>query len=104
MKSKHIKPGIIRITDKVIFEYYEFPKPHIDTLEYKVNLRKYEASKRSIDVENILPHLLPRLNEKKVDIYYDVLFDNGNFEQVKNNQKCKAEITKNTCNIIELIK
>jgi len=47
---------------------------------------------------------MPRLNEQKVIIYYDVLFDNNDFEQIKNNQNCKAEIKDNKATIIELTK
>ena len=95
--------GQIKITDKVIFEYYELEKPppsyesgyHLGYRELK--LKEYEASKRSVEVSNVF---WGELCEKW--FYEDILYyDDG---IVKNRDFCKAEITKNTCIIIELIK
>ena len=107
-----MKTGHIRITDRVYFEYYDLEKPEHDPVKYSdlgiltFKLRKaweeYEASKQLIEVENVVPHLMPRLNEQKVDVYYDVIFSDYNFEQIKNNQPCKAEINNNKATILKL--
>ena len=84
-------PGTIRITDKVYFEPEGLEKPDSDIYEkarefnfdceyYQKIIKEYEASKQLIEVENVVPHLMPRLNEQKADIYYDVIFSDYNFE------------------------
>jgi len=103
-----IKPGHIEIVDnEFVFVYHELEKPNYNDYGkvgyYQLDLEKYLASKRSVEVSNVLPRLLPRLNEQKVDIYYDVIFDRNNFEQIKNNQPCKAEVN-GKATIVELIK
>ena len=96
---------LVTIDHEIKFEYHLLEKPINGFLsEYKKDIQKYEASKRVVDVENIVPHLLPRLNEQKVDIYYDVIFDNNNFEQIRINQHCKANIENNVAMIVEQIK
>ena len=103
-----MKTGIIRITDKVIFEYYELEKPkpgdyciprndctfRFYKKRYKKALKAYEASKRSVAVENVLWG-----KYTKVWRWSNI----HNLDEIKNNQKCKAEITVDTCNIIELL-
>lgn len=111
------QPGKIVITDKVYFEYFQLYKPdkkelkyyHNSTLisnqlrsEYLKNVKEYEASKRIVEVSNVFPCLLPRLNEQKVDIYYDVIFQDKSFEQVKNNQPCEAEVENNIATITKI--
>ncbi len=90
-----IQLGIIKITDKVYFEYCEFPKPHIETPEYKVNLRKYEDSKQLIEVNNETYLVKTSLNS-----YWILL--KKKWKVTKNNQKCKAEVIKNKATIVEL--
>ena len=103
-------PGKIIIKDKVYFEPDGLEKPKLENHAHLGNwmryfrifqkkMKAYEASKQLIEVENVLSHLMPRLNEQKVIIYYDILFANNDFEQIKNNQNCKAEI-KGECDII----
>jgi len=122
-----MKPGKIIIDDKVYFEPDGLEKPNKDDFwdydygiqkgweneyacrtfretDYNKAMKAYEASKQLIEVENVVPHLIPRLNEQKVDVYYDVIFSKDNFEQIKNNQPCKAEIKNNKATIISLIK
>ena len=105
--------GKIIITDKVYFEYYYLEKPdikhyfrwyNIPERPFNTAMKEYEASKQLIEVENVVPHLMPRLNEQKADVYYDVIFSKDNFEQIKNNQICKAEIKDNKAIIISLTK
>ena len=103
--------GKIIITDKVYFEPEGLEKPskaiyHKAKLYHFENLiiQKYEASKQKVEVENAVPHLMPRLNEQKADVYYDVIFSKDNFEQIKNNQICKAEIKGEKVIIISLTK
>jgi len=101
-----MKTGHIRITDKVYFEPDGLPKPtgkeYRSSAWYNQDMERYEASKQLIEVENVVPHLMPRLNEQKVDVYYDVIFSDYNFEQIKNNQPCKAEINNNKATILKL--
>jgi len=105
--------GTIRITDKVYFEpnglekpdrnYFWTPKYGFNKGNFNRAMKEYEASKQLIEVENVVPHLIPRLNEQKVDVYYDVIFSDYNFEQIKDNQNCKAKIKGESATIIELL-
>ena len=97
-----IQLGIIRITDKVYFEYYELEKPplsyesgyHLGYRELK--LKEYKDSKKSVEVNNA---------KRYKDADMCTVFVDGKFiEYTKNNQQCKAEITENKATIIELIK
>ena len=97
-------PGkiIIGIDNKVYFEYYELEKPppsyhsgcHLGYRELK--LRKYEASKQLVEVENAYFHRHLRTWMFREHISYKIL--------VKNNQPCKASIKDNKATIIELTK
>ena len=111
--------GKIIITDKVYFEPDGLPKPLLEAFKERLTvddkiikfkrrsweyaMKAYEASKQLIEVENVVPHLIPRLNEQKVDVYYDVIFSDYNFEQIKDNQNCKAKIKGESATIIELL-
>ena len=98
-----IKPGKIIITNKVYFEYYELERPNPSDYfipetqqisgQFGKDLKEYEASKRSVEVSNA--HW--NIDKKK----WAVMFV---WEFIKNNQPCRAEITKDTCTIIKLIK
>jgi len=106
-----MKTGKTIIKDKVYFEPDGLEKPNryipdgycLSENAWKKQIKEYETSKQLIEVENVVPHLMPRLNEQKVDVYYDVIFSDYNFEQIKNNQNCKAEIENNKATIIELL-
>ncbi len=105
-----IKPGKIRIKDqKVFFEPDGLEKPNPDNYEwynslskgYEYDLHEYEASKQLIEVSNVL------WNNSDKDIYALSVGDEKSEEQIiygKNNQPCKAEVTGDTCTIVELIK
>jgi len=94
-----IKPGYIRLIDgKVKFEYYELEKPNYNDYEkvgyYQLDLEKYLASKRTIEVSNV---------DGRILINRDI---NGEPElagELDNKQPCKAEVGK-TATIIKLTK
>jgi len=97
------KPGCIRITDKgVQFEYYELPKPNLKDYKdrfgwqwvkfYNKAVNKYRISKQEVEVSNVIEHLIPYLDRKDIYRYYDIVFDKNNFEQIKDNQLCEAEV------------
>ena len=105
------KPGYIRfIGEKIKFEYYELEKPNVDNFrkhfawtyaECDESMRKYEASKKLIEVSNV--------NKRKNEWYYDnigIKCPNTDWTvskaKVINNQPCKAEVT-DKAKIIELI-
>ena len=106
-----MKTGKIRIKDKVYFEYYElekprgFPEEHFSpesaffwmSLE-KEEMEKYEASKRLIEVDNVLYQY-----EGDRKIYY-IIFDINKYSSAFDNVSCKAELNFETATIIELIK
>lgn len=107
-----MKPGHIEITDKVIFVYYELEKPdenefwNVDVYkkyflkgDYYVALKKYEASKQSIEVSNVF-----LWKESKVWTFTSRFWRDFDHKKVINNQPCKAEITGKTATIVELIK
>jgi len=103
-----IKPGYIRLIDgKVKFEYYELEKPdkknYYGTTAsdyYIYAMQKYEASKRTIEVSNVV--------KESINVWYFhptelniIVLKNG--ERVKINQNCKAEVN-GKATIVELIK
>lgn len=102
------KPGYIRFIDnKVKFEYYELEKPDIDDYisEFLDGLedfyqaeRDYEASKRVIEVSNILYY---RGNPETAALTFETkeepIFVIGG-------ESCKAEVENNIATIIELTK
>ena len=52
-----MKPGYIRITDKIYFEYYELPLKVKDFCKTKLEtLAKHCASKQLVEVSNKLNH------------------------------------------------
>ena len=101
------KTGHIEIRDsKVIFVYYELPKPDCgfnqitgvdllhkrDILKWNKAMREYEASKQSVKVENInwsIGHQLPKrdmyfriyiIDQKTPEHkYFDTIVNNGAF-------------------------
>ena len=101
------KPGHIEITDKVRFVFHELPKPKIicwcdSCFSYNhKELRKYEASKRTVEVSNVIKEndanygFLQWDEEGIVAKPIDLLIIDG--------QKCKAEVN-GTAKIIELTK
>ena len=100
------KPGHIRILidKKVYFEPDGLEKPNRENCNlvhgkyYAYAMKKYEALKKPIEVENVF---LGKLVE---EWFYD---DEVGYEigyKVMNNQPCKAEIKDNKATIIELIK
>ena len=111
-----MKKGIIRIKDKVYFEYYQLYKPDKRDLKYYHNsviingqlkleyfkdLREYEASKQLIEVKNVAKSKYSKY------WFFNVIRDKfGKIEgkAVKNNQPCKAEIKGGSAKIIELTK
>jgi len=109
--------GHIEIRDKIIFVYYEKKKPielnywgygkdrggKFYKLRYEKALKEYQASRREVEVENVIEHLIPYLNQKKVYKYYDVIFDRNNFEQIKDNQPCEAEVKNDKATIVKIL-
>ena len=105
--KKMIKPGHIRIgiDRKIYFEYYKLDKPkkqHFKTYNLEIQekafnyaMQQYEASIQLIEVENVF---WGQLNSEWV--YEDILCYDDRI--VKDGEFCKAEITRNTCTIIEL--
>ena len=109
-----IKPGHIRIKEKVYFEYYLLKKPDEITLlnliqefegdEYEAKIsflkkvQEYESSKQLIEVSNV---------EKENDCNYGWLESVNKGIRckhlIKDNQHCKAEVN-GTATIIELNK
>jgi hypothetical protein len=87
------KPGHIRIKPEgIIFEYYKLPEPiysdyikRKDTAYYQLDLEKYKASKRTVEVEN----------DKNIDFYHlnGWLLINNEKCIIYSNQPCIAEIT-----------
>ncbi len=96
--------GKILITDKVIFVYYELPKPEKanystrnNYLSFQKAMKKYEASKQLIEVSNVY------YDAENFEWWYDVECIKEDLGLVKNNQPCKAEVTGNKAEIIELL-
>ena len=93
---------VLGIDKNLYFEYYELGKPppsyesgcHLGYRELK--LKEYEASKRLIKVSNKNYQIANTSNQ------YWILI-NREHKMVKNNQKCKAKITGDTCTIVELL-
>ena len=107
-----MKKGIIRIKDKVYFEYYQLYKPDRRELKYYHNSvrinnqlqieylkdkKEYEASKQLIEVENETYPVIIKDNE-----YWILLEKSWNI--CKDSQPCKAEIKGESAKIIELTK
>ncbi len=112
-----IKQGYIRlgIDRKVYFEYYQLYKPNKTDLQYYHNsilldrhlkdeylkdYREYEASKRLVEVDNVIFITYCRL------WVFDFVNEYSHYlngKDVINNQPCKAEVGK-TAIIVELIK
>ena len=98
-------PGKIVITDKVNFEYYKLEKPppsyhsgcHLGYRELK--LRKYEASKQLVEVENVF-----KWDESEIWTYTSRYYKEFDAKEVINNQNCTAEIKGKKATIIELTK
>ena len=100
-----IQPGLIKITDKVIFEYRILDEPCFSDFEAKYGegyttityfqkaLKEYEAYKESVEVSNV--NKVKKEWVLKRRSYFDKI--------IKNNQKCKVEITGGTCIIIKLL-
>ena len=99
-----MKPGHIRIKNKVYFEYYELEKPKeinyfllIGTKKLEIELKKlkeYEASKQLIEVDNFWREFS---NEIRMII-------NTIPEDIRDDMPCKAEIIGDKATIVELIK
>ena len=108
---------VIGIDKKVYFEYYELREPDTDRLkfafiigynkyklalkEFKRDVIKYKASKQLIEVSNRINFLIE--DARWMLLPQEVGCTEG-WEIIENNQKCKAEITGETCTIVELIK
>ena len=98
-----IKTGYIEITDKARFVYHELEKPDTNELKfwfpswyYRTDMfnkamQKYEASKRTVKVSNIV--------EKCTDCHYEL---NNKIEYFKDGQKCKAKVN-GKAEIIEIL-
>ena len=104
-----IKPGHIEITDKARFVYHELKKPDFDIYEraidfkidciyYKNKIKKYEASKQSVEVSNEYE----TTKEGKNFLELTIIVVKGLVRVVDNNQKCKAEVN-GKAKIIELL-
>ena len=102
-----IQPGKIRIKGKVYFEpdglekpdkenYYGKYMPYFDDYSYYEDMKEYEASKQLIEVSN--EHAVGNIYPDSVYIYIE-----NKLRKAKNNDPCKAKITRDTCNIIELL-
>ena len=105
-----MKTGYIRIIDGILkFEYYKLEKPEepecfnsnsglrssqTQEVIYNSQLDKYEASKRTVEVEDI---------GKTAEDKWILLTDGCPNLKLENNQPCKAEVN-GTAKIIELIK
>jgi len=94
-------PGKIIITDKVYFEYYEFPRPYANEGAYFIGnidkaFKRYEASKQLIEVENV--------NQVGENEYSWIIINTVNKYKIENKQPCKAEIKGERATIISLNK
>ncbi len=105
-----IKPGHIRIKEKVYFEPDGSPEPPTDkkmanySYGYTIAMKEYEASKQLIEVSNVTH--IDRFNldnNRNVDSFWIIIKNRKNLLQ-NNNQSCKAEVTGNKATIVELIK
>jgi len=115
-----MKTGHIRIKDKVYFEPDGLPEPNrsnyeyttnfgrnykLDTSSYSKAMKEYEASKQLIEVVNVGNKYSYKSFKTEIigkEVYLPGLLQPG--KEIKDNQPCKAEITGETCIIIELIK
>ena len=107
-----IKPGHIRLgIDRTVhFEYYELPEPNPTDFWsnnwraenpaalWKQEFKEYESSKRLIKVSN---KTYPVGKDIFIDIHKGLAVFVGS--KITNNQPCKAEVTGDTCTIVELI-
>ena len=108
-----IKPGHIRIKDKIYFEPEGLPKPSQKNIMkrygkgyasyefYVMKMRKYEASKQLIEVKNVAKSKYSKY------WFFNVIRDKfGKIEgkAVKNNQPCEAEVKGESATIISLNK
>lgn len=101
-----MKDGYIEITDnKVNFVYHELGKPgkspgldgsFSEDINYIKSVEKYIASKRTVEVSNVIFGKLSKTWIIKNDLY------DFRGREVKNNQSCKAEVN-GTATIIELL-
>lgn len=96
-----IYPGYIRIIDnKIKFEYHTFPKPHINTCEYKINLKKYLASKRVIDVRN---ECIDIPDFGNIPQEWQILIKGKRYAiKIENGQNCEAKVKNNVAVIIKI--
>ena len=109
-----MKTGHIRIDKKVYFEYYELEKPLnnscLNVVIHNRRIKEYKTSKRLVEVNNIGEKYTCPKCENFPDIIYPKLQKSWCIDckllwfYIKNNQPCKAEITGETCTIVELIK
>jgi len=87
--------------DKVIFVYYEREEPKREDFHtersYRDELEYYEASKRSVEVENINWKI-----KSETAIVIEKLEDRYPIE-IKHNQPCEAEIENRIALIIKII-
>lgn len=112
-----IKLGHIEIKDdKVIFVYHEIWKPYradyyeysdyekgevyFNTKSYNRDLKEYEASKREVEVENIIWGELCKCWIFNCENPLDEL--EGGIEAV-HNQPCEAEVTNGKATIIKIL-
>ena len=116
MKTGHIK---IFIDKKIYFEYYLLEKPKwLDynkigiQPKYRKNykfkkgtydkaMKKYEASKQLIEINNVMVIDCFNLDNNDLDSFWIIIKNKKNI--VQNNQPCKAEIKDNKATIIKLL-
>lgn len=77
---------------------------HLGHIHIANNEVWFVASKRSVEVSNVIEHLIPYLDRKATYKYYDVMFDRNNFEQIKHNQPCEAEVESEIVTITKISK
>lgn len=100
------KPGYIRIVNNEIrFEYHELPKPELKCncspcrLRYhSKDLPEYEASKRSVKVENVYWNTSLQSWSIRCRIWAHAL----DGETIKNNQPCEAEVVNGKATITKI--
>jgi len=99
-----IKPGHIRITDKVYFEYYKLEEPDgyvadgytLPNYKWEEQMKAYEASKQLIEVSNETYPVMVTNNAYWILLHKSWII-------IINGKSCKAEVNGKTVIIMELI-
>ena len=114
-KPGHIRLGIDR---KVYFEPDGLPEPvkrdpiwvYAEQHQqiYDKEMKEYEASKQLIEVSNKVKKLekvfVPPMSEDIIDKWFIEGLKTFGKQRIYGGEPCKAEVTGDTCTIVELIK